>query len=374
VPPSYRTLYKRLRDSEFGCVPPGFHETEDAYEMVRQEHPRLCDDNIQCQEVCGTDSTQAEWKHRIQTVQQDLVRYEESRVQNLSSGWFYGPHILQVQGVPEDPTKLEVGEAYNRWELNDVYGGGRYNGISTPADRALIFIFTSDSGETYGYEDGFQPDDTFLYTGEGTEGDMTMDGGNKSIRDHHANNEDLHLFEDTEHPWIVTYRGQYEYDSHQWEVLPDENENRRDAIRFLLTPIGGTEIELTGRVSTLSDEELYENAKRSSPEAGEPEPGASTTNSGQSYTRSEVVKQFALRMAGEICQGCDEEAPFVDSDGEPYLEVHHLHSRADGGADDPENVLAICPNCHRRVHYGRDGDRFNQELIETAAELYETLS
>jgi 5-methylcytosine-specific restriction protein A len=374
MPPSYRTLYRRLKDSEFECVPPGFHETNDVYGMVRQEYPSLCDDNIQCQEVCSTDSTQPEWKHRIRTVQQGLIRDEESRIQNLSNGWFYGPHTLQVDGVPEDPIKLEVGQAYNRWELNDVYGGGRYNGISTPADHALVFIFTSSSGESYGYKDGFQPDDTFLYTGEGVQGDMTMDGRNKSIHDHQANNEELHLFEDTEYPWIVIYRGQYKYDSHRWEEHPDENGNPRDAIRFRLVPVGGKKVEISSDVSVLSDKKLYENAKRSSPQTGEPEPGSSTTSSGQSYTRSEVVKQFALRMAEGVCQGCDEEAPFIDSDGDPYLEVHHLHSRADGGADDPENVLAICPNCHRRVHHGRGGDRFNQGLIEKAAELYDDFS
>jgi hypothetical protein len=83
---SYKQLYKELRDTEFGCVPPGFQDTEDVYEMVREEYPDLCDDSIQCREVCGTDSSQSEWKHRIRTVQQDLVRDTDSRIQNLSKG------------------------------------------------------------------------------------------------------------------------------------------------------------------------------------------------------------------------------------------------------------------------------------------------
>lgn len=197
---SYKQLYKQLRDSEFGCVPSGFQETTDVYEMVQEEYPNLCDDTIQCQDVCSTNSTQPEWKHRMRTVQQVLVRNEDSRVQQLSQGWFYAPRTISTNKITKDPVEFELGGSYNRWELNDMFGGGRYNGISTPAEHNLIFIFTSGSGEKHGYKDGFNPDDSFLYTGEGSEGDMTMDGGNEAIRTHEANDEYLHLFEDTKFP------------------------------------------------------------------------------------------------------------------------------------------------------------------------------
>jgi 5-methylcytosine-specific restriction enzyme A len=78
---------------------------------------------------------------------------------------------------------------------------------------------------------------------------------------------------------------------------------------------------------------------------------------------SEVVREYALRVAAGVCQGCEDEAPFVGNDGEPYLEVHHLYRRSDGGPDHPDNIVALCPNCHRRVHHGKDGDEFNQERI-----------
>jgi len=76
-------------------------------------------------------------------------------------------------------------------------------------------------------------------------------------------------------------------------------------------------------------------------------------------------------MADGICQGCHREAPFLDESGDPFLEVHHLHRVSDGGVDDPENVIAICPNCHREVHHGQDGDQLNEELIERAVERNE---
>lgn len=361
---SNKELYKKLKESEFGCVPPGFHDTTDVYEWVQEVYHDLCDDSILCKDVCNSDSTQPEWKHRIRTLQQHLVDQPESRVSRLSDGWYYGPKDVDVASVPADEPVFEVGKRYNRWELHDIYGGQRYRGIATPKDQPLVFLFTGDSGEDYGYEDEFLPDDTFLYTGEGTDGDMTMDGGNAAIRHHRDENEALHLFEDTEYPWIVSYVGEYRYVDHEWDTLRDENREKRQAVRFQLEPVGGTEVEFeTGTPSSIPLDELYEKAKQSSPTRRQ-KPSASPNS--RSYQGSEVVKAFALRTADGVCQGCGQDAPFIGRNGRPYLEVHHLTRRSDGGADSPENVIALCPNCHRRVHHGKDGKEFNQELIEKA--------
>jgi hypothetical protein len=34
------------------------------------------------------------------------------------------------------------------------------------------------------------------------------------------------------------------------------------------------------------------------------------------------------------------------------LEIHHIKSQADGGSDDPSNLMCLCRNCHGRVHNG----------------------
>lgn len=261
--------------------------------------------------------------------------------------------------------EFEVGEQYSRWFLHDVLKGERYKGIATPSALPLVLLFTGDSGSIYGYEDTFLDDDSFLYTGEGTEGDMTMDSGNKAIRDHKENGEAVHLFEDTDMPWMVTYLGEYEYISHKRDTLPDENGEDRDALRFRLVPVGGTEID-GGSPSSLSDEELYEKAKQSTPMSSTGT--SSRSRGGRSYPRSQYVREYALRMADGVCQGCGADAPFIASNGDPYLEVHHITRRSDGGADAPENVIAVCPNCHRHVHEGRDGDEFNQGLKRKVAQ------
>ena len=60
--------------------------------------------------------------------------------------------------------------------------------------------------------------------------------------------------------------------------------------------------------------------------------------------------QYALRRAKGFCQLCDLPAPFLKKDGTPFLEVHHIEYLSNGGDDTIENVAAICPNCHRKMH------------------------
>ncbi|WP_442876591.1 HNH endonuclease [Endozoicomonas sp. GU-1] len=71
------------------------------------------------------------------------------------------------------------------------------------------------------------------------------------------------------------------------------------------------------------------------------------------YQRDPKVKAWVLKEANGYCECCDSEAPFLNADGEPFLEVHHLRHLADGGSDRVTNAIALCPNCHREFHYGQ---------------------
>lgn len=71
------------------------------------------------------------------------------------------------------------------------------------------------------------------------------------------------------------------------------------------------------------------------------------------FVRNPFVAAEVLERANGLCEGCGSLAPFVRaSDGTPYLEVHHKVRLADGGHDSVENAVALCPNCHRRRHFG----------------------
>jgi 5-methylcytosine-specific restriction endonuclease McrA len=71
------------------------------------------------------------------------------------------------------------------------------------------------------------------------------------------------------------------------------------------------------------------------------------------YLRNPDVVVEVLARANGHCEECNEPAPFVRKhNGTPYLEVHHKRQLADGGEDTVDNAMALCPNCHRREHYG----------------------
>jgi len=70
-----------------------------------------------------------------------------------------------------------------------------------------------------------------------------------------------------------------------------------------------------------------------------------------------------LRARG-ICEACENEAPFKTKTGRPFLKVHHPKRMSDGGPDHPNNVAAVCPNCHRRGHFSHDRETFNADLNE----------
>jgi 5-methylcytosine-specific restriction protein A len=79
---------------------------------------------------------------------------------------------------------FKVGKIYKRKEdIQIPLGGQRQGGISTPSKLPIVLLFTGDTGAEYGYEDRFQDDGTFWYTGEGQVGDMEMVRGNAAIRD-----------------------------------------------------------------------------------------------------------------------------------------------------------------------------------------------
>ncbi|WP_080753203.1 HNH endonuclease [Janthinobacterium lividum] len=71
------------------------------------------------------------------------------------------------------------------------------------------------------------------------------------------------------------------------------------------------------------------------------------------YARNADVIAEVLYRAQGLCESCEQPAPFIrKADATPYLEVHHRTPLAKGGDDTVENAIALCPNCHRKSHYG----------------------
>ncbi len=82
------------------------------------------------------------------------------------------------------------------------------------------------------------------------------------------------------------------------------------------------------------------------------------------YLRDPAVKAWVLEKAAGICELCGKPAPFVTDEGLPYLEHHHVIPLAEGGPDTVENSVALCPNCHRMCHAGKERTDARRKLLE----------
>lgn len=87
------------------------------------------------------------------------------------------------------------------------------------------------------------------------------------------------------------------------------------------------------------------------------------------YVRDASVVAWVLQQSEGKCEYCACEAPFFGKDGLPYLEVHHVTFFSVGGRDTIDNTAALCPNCHRETHFGREPEIFHDGLQNKVTRL-----
>lgn len=289
-----------------------------------------------------------------------------------------GFEVVRIQNGEEMPNEIEIGdpaitappfvigEDYNRRaDIHGVYGGQRQGGISTPAQFPYVFIFTGDSGEQYGYEDGWLDDGkTYLYTGEGQRGDMVFKGGNAAIRDHAEEGKALLLFQALGKSKPVKFLGYFNCASWEYRQGVDANGALRQTIQFQLfrddAVVSDDDLPENDETTEVAD---LEGLRRAAYDAVPAPRNATPKIAARLYRkRSAAVKSYVLARAGGVCELTGKPAPFNTKDGKPYLEVHHTLKLSDGGPDHPRWVAAISPNAHREIHFGENGYELNERL------------
>lgn len=289
------------------------------------------------------------------------------------------PHIEAVSVVMNIP-EFNHGQLYKRSDIHDRFGGSTQSGISPSRRSPAIFIFTGESGEQYGYADAWDENgEVFTYTGEGQLGDMKMRAGNLAIANHIEEGRALHLFKVVsekdarkENPDLVgrgycRYVGEMQCAGVIEGVGPDKLKVDRKILQFQLVRVTSLDDESSPKLTDVS--ELPPSASLSlsdlrvrALEASSPHKGAHRNAKRSIYIRAKQVVEYALARAGGICEACGVTAPFLRTNGAPYLEVHHIDRLSDGGLDAPHRVASICPTCHRKIHCGQGGPELNDEL------------
>jgi len=64
---------------------------------------------------------------------------------------------------------------------------------------------------------------------------------------------------------------------------------------------------------------------------------------------SNLVKE-ANKFCCEICGS----KPFMQKNGKPFAEAHHVDELAQSRIDHPDNMICVCPLCHKIIHYGSE--------------------
>jgi hypothetical protein len=84
------------------------------------------------------------------------------------------------------------------------------------------------------------------------------------------------------------------------------------------------------------------------------------------FVRDPLVVAGAIARANGVCEtpGCRHET-FRRDDGSVFLEVHHITPLGEGGDDTLANAAALCPMCHRELHYGAERMR-KREILRDA--------
>jgi len=247
----------------------------------------------------------------------------------------------------------EIGATVTHQEICNEFKCGNMGGMRrAKATNTLVII----SDHTKGLYDDKWYGDVLHYTGMGKIGDQVLDGNqNRTLFDSDTNGIAVHLFEVLEAKKYI-YHGQVKLAGKPYqEIQNDDNDNPRKVWMFPVKPIDAVAIgdksfeayenARKAKVRVLSKDELKARAKECSRKDASSRNVTTTT-----YVRDQNVSEYAKSCADGLCQLCGKPAPFKDKSGEPYLETHHIIWLSAGGADSVENTIALCPNCHRKMH------------------------
>ncbi len=81
------------------------------------------------------------------------------------------------------------------------------------------------------------------------------------------------------------------------------------------------------------------------------------------YKRDNYTIALIKQLRGHKCQICSKE--IITKDGNKYIEAAHIVPKNEKGKETPDNILLLCPNCHKEFDLGdRSVILHNEKEIE----------
>lgn len=253
-----------------------------------------------------------------------------------------------------DAHGLTPGDVLDNDTLTQLFKCGNSGGMRRSKETNSLLLISDHRMSLY---DDRWDGDICHYTGMGQVGDQDINYMQNRTLAHSANNGvDVFLFEVFK-PNQYIYMGpvklagkpytEQQLDREQnlrtvW-VFPVQLLNNSKQPRVSIDELQDKQTRREKQARNLSDTELATRAKSSQGKAGYRR--VYTT----AYERNEFVAEYAKKCAKGVCQLCEQPAPF-SKNGVPFLEIHHVEWLSKGGEDTVANTVALCPNCHRKVH------------------------
>lgn len=250
---------------------------------------------------------------------------------------------------------LVIGQVVKNSDLLAIFKVGNMGGMRRSHDtNSLILV----SDHTKGIYDDRWVDNICYYTGMGLKGNQKLASQNKTLYESNENGIGVYLFE-------VHIAGEYRYHGQvklagkpfQEDQLDIEDKLRKVWIFPISqvesnepTPIPKYELTALETKRERTAKKLSDEALKARLAKGIKIP-ASVKTTTVTYYRDPYVVEYVKRRANGNCELCQNPGPFKAQDGLPFLEVHHIHWLSNQGEDSIKNTVALCPNCHRKMHY-----------------------
>ncbi|PRO64560.1 HNH endonuclease [Alkalicoccus urumqiensis] len=253
-------------------------------------------------------------------------------------------------------SEFKLGSSYSNEEISSGFKCGTQGGMRRSHTTNTLVLFTDRTKE---YADRWEIDENgeevLHYTGMGLEGNQSLDNAqNRTLANSHSNGIHIYLFE-TMQPGEHFFRGEVHLSA---EPYTESQKNRKVWMFPLKLVVSNPLPEQVVKLREASEESYFNkhSANILREKADEQIYASARIITTIHYERNKYLKAYVKKRAEGKCEFCGSNAPFQSDDGEPFLEIHHIIWLSRGGADDKFNTCAVCPNCHRKIHYFDDRD------------------
>lgn len=124
---------------------------------------------------------------------------------------------------------------------------------------------------------------------------------------------------------------------------------RKDCTAYIF-PEESVHVEVTAKYLAMATADIFTKIERESVAASAEFSAARRRNGNLvSLMKSYYIQRFLTK--GLLRCECCGKTTFITGAGEPYVEFHHLIPFGGDGPDHYLNLFALCPDCHRKLHY-----------------------